>query len=547
MGVVKSIFTTVSGLYNNINPITLSGVNDVIVIKGKDGIFRCSPFQLRFSRLKFTSTRNQVHIIVNGKLTEINMTVTSQGDLLFEQEVIKDSVEYEKIIDYFQSYEICVFSITQDSIESVKKLDSNTQNFLNKLREENLKLRMFSKNFIKHKMDNTYEQLLRQYTKFYYMVGSPENYEYLIKNHKALLQSLECIGNKTALFPKVSFSVCMNIKIDKSYENVFDTFLVKDIENPENTVVKIENENGQIFFLSFVVFSRMYFEVILNKKRRASIMEFLEKEYNKSIGWNIFKTKKSLKRDVSFSLTLNSDELKLLNLNPGMNEVVFKISGMDRQLEASIFLWEESDKIIVSDIDGTITKSDVRGHLYNLVGKDWTHPGIAPLYSKIVKNGYKIIYLTSRPLGQSFSTKSYLKQISQDNYTLPDGPVIHNPDGVFEAIYKEVILKKPEEFKIACLQQIKSLFNGMNPYVAGFGNKITDVVTYKTLNIPTNRIYTVNELGQIQAEYTKTTVGTYHTINEFIDSIFPAINTYDSTVSDSVFNNFKWWRLHLSK
>ena len=38
-------------------------------------------------------------------------------------------------------------------------------------------------------------------------------------------------------------------------------------------------------------------------------------------------------------------------------------------------------------------------------------------------------------------------------------------------IYREVIEKKPEEFKISCLKDIQTLFPE-NPFFAGFGNKI---------------------------------------------------------------------------
>lgn len=176
------------------------------------------------------------------------------------------------------------------------------------------------------------------------------------------------------------------------------------------------------------------------------------------------------------------------------------------------------------------------------MGKDWTHSGIASLFTKLEKNGYKILYLTSRPIGQSTVTKKYLKQISQDSCKLPDGPVLHNPDGVFEAVITEMILRNPESFKINCLDEIRKLFTENTPFIAGFGNKITDVITYKSMNIPENRIYTINHMGQIQAEYSKSMVGTYHTINEFIDSIFPAINNMDSKSSDHEYSEFRWWR-----
>jgi len=550
MGVVNTIFSTVSGLYNNINPITLSGVNDVIVVKTKNGEMRCSPFQLRFSRLTFITSKNQVHIYVNGKLTDIDMTITSQGDLLFAHEVAKESVDYERVADYLQSNEAFILSILQNVLEATKRLGNDDQLHILKSRKTNLGFRLLSKNFMIHGKDNLYDNLAKQHSKFYYMLNTAENFAYILNNNKSLLAILENLMNSrqhrehdSCTGPSISYSVCMNTKIETSPDATFNSFQIKEIENPENTVVKLVGCNGQIFYFSFTLLSRLYFEILNSKSKAGKLVEFLEKEHNKCLGWNLFKMKKPLKRDVSFSLKLNSDELKSLNLNPGKNDVLFKISGINKHLEGTIYLWEETDKIIVSDVDGTITKSDVRGHIYTLVGKDWTHSGIASLFSKIVKNGYKIIYLTSRPLGQSTLTKKYLKQISQDSYNLPDGPILHNPDGVFNAVYKEVILRKPEDFKIDCLNEIRSLFEPLNPFVAGFGNRVTDVIAYKTMKIPDNRIYTINHLGQIQAEYSKSMVGTYHTINEFIDSIFPSLSTTNLNHSNHGYNEFSWWRV----
>ena len=44
----------------------------------------------------------------------------------------------------------------------------------------------------------------------------------------------------------------------------------------------------------------------------------------------------------------------------------------------------------VSDVDGTITKSDVLGHLAYIVGRDWTHSGVAHLFTNIEANGYQV-------------------------------------------------------------------------------------------------------------------------------------------------------------
>jgi phosphatidate phosphatase LPIN len=64
-------------------------------------------------------------------------------------------------------------------------------------------------------------------------------------------------------------------------------------------------------------------------------------------------------------------------------------------------LWDYSKKIIISDVDGTITKSDMLGHVLPLLKLDWSHKGIAKLYSAIERNGYQLLYLSSRPIGQA--------------------------------------------------------------------------------------------------------------------------------------------------
>jgi phosphatidate phosphatase LPIN len=62
-------------------------------------------------------------------------------------------------------------------------------------------------------------------------------------------------------------------------------------------------------------------------------------------------------------------------------------------------LFNHNTKIVISDVDGTITKSDVLGHVLPRFGHDWSHPGIAYLFNLISQNGYQILYLTARAIG----------------------------------------------------------------------------------------------------------------------------------------------------
>ena len=174
------------------------------------------------------------------------------------------------------------------------------------------------------------------------------------------------------------------------------------------------------------------------------------------------------------TLRLSSERLAEMKLKPGSNEVEFSVTtafqGTTR-CKCHIYLWSYTDKVVISDIDGTITKSDVLGHILPVIGRDWAQSGVAQLYTKIRNNGYQIIYLSARAIGQASITKDYLQSLKQGDVCLPDGPLFLNPDSLIHAFKREVIDRNPEEFKIRCLKDIQSLFDGKNPFFAGYGNR----------------------------------------------------------------------------
>jgi phosphatidate phosphatase PAH1 len=180
---------------------------------------------------------------------------------------------------------------------------------------------------------------------------------------------------------------------------------------------------------------------------------------------------KSLLYEKSHYLTC--EQLRGLNLRAGANTIKYSvISSLQgtTTIQSSIFLWNYNDKIIVSDIDGTITKSDILGQILPIIGRDWFHEGIADLFTSLEKNGYKILYLSARSICQYELTQSLLNNIKQSSKSLPKGPVLLNPINILDAFQVEVIEKKPDEFKIACLDNIKAIFARsliQNPFYAG--------------------------------------------------------------------------------
>ncbi|KAF9031796.1 LNS2-domain-containing protein [Hymenopellis radicata] len=243
------------------------------------------------------------------------------------------------------------------------------------------------------------------------------------------------------------------------------------------------------------------------------------------------------------TLRLTSDQLKALNLKPGSNTITFSLSMTGAIVcTARIFVWDSTDLVLVSDIDGTITKSDALGHVFAMVGRDWTHLGVAKLYTDICRNGYKIMYLTSRAIGQADATRDYLKNIKQNDYQLPEGPVIMSPDRLMASLHREVIMRKPEVFKMACLRDIQRLFGdaSRNPFYAGFGNRITDALSYRSVNVPSSRIFTIDSTGEVKLELLELAgyKSSYIHMTDLVDQMFPPIHRKWTPE----FTDFNYWK-----
>ncbi len=269
-------------------------------------------------------------------------------------------------------------------------------------------------------------------------------------------------------------------------------------------------------------------ENIANNENDDHLSKFLEEEHE-------IKYRKTTR--------LSSELIMKLNLQPGSNEIQYSVTTAlqgTTKITSNIFLWNYNDKIIVSDIDGTITKSDVLGQVLPIFGRDWSQAGVADLFTAIEQNQYKFMYLSARAIGQASLTRDLLRRINQDGFTLPEGPLLVTPSSLFTAFSKEVIEKKPEEFKISCLKDIQSLFPSHNPYYAGYGNKTSDVKSYKTVGIPESRIFTINPQGEVKHEVSGVFQSSYSKLCDYVDLIFPPITGSLETTPE--YDCFNYWR-----
>ena len=479
MNTLGKIVSGISSLFE-FNKATLSGALDVIVVESDNSFMVCNPFRVRFGKLKVLKSQSRnISITVNGVQSAIYMKLSPAGEGYFPvHDGLSPGLEEKKNISEQSSPSLPEWP-SDNSYESLGELNRNKP-----------------------------QQIL------------PKQGDYC---DDLIAGDEECDPEAEEREMIVEMSLCASLW-DQSDDNekIFNSKLVPYEEFQRNPWGIINNPN-LLIKLDHKVYTKdaalpMILSLIIYKQPLTPIIKPEKTAFNLSPDSRI---KPSY-------FTLSSDQLKSLNLKLGKNDVLYSVNtplqGV-QQIEGRIYLWKANSKIIISDIDGTITKSDVLGHLFTMIGKDWSHIGVAKLYDLIVKNGYKIMYLSSRAIGQANFTRDFLFSLKQDGVELPDGPLIISPDRLLKSFLREVVDKTPQKFKTSALCEIAGLFPlEMSPFYAGFGNRDTDAIAYRAAGVALDKIFVINPQGRIFVFNDNIYLESYTHMTEFINEIFPHLN-----------------------
>uniref|UniRef100_A0A8C6L2H3 phosphatidate phosphatase n=1 Tax=Nothobranchius furzeri TaxID=105023 RepID=A0A8C6L2H3_NOTFU len=393
----------------------------------------------------------------------------------------------------------------------------------------------------------------------------------------------ECLSDSPGDLPDVTLSLCggvgenSEISKEKFMEHIitYNEFAENPavIDNP-NLVVRIANRYYNWTLAAPLILCMQAFQKNLPKDtEEAWVKDKMPKKsgrwwfWRKSITKQVDEETKELNRAAAAlsptervqtegsvschsykkSLRLSSERISSLKLRDGPNDVTFSITTQYQgtcRCQGTIYLWNWDDKVIISDIDGTITKSDVFGQILPQLGKDWTHRGIAKLYNSVHENGYKFLYCSARAIGMADMTRGYLHWVNESGTLLPQGPLMLSPSSLFSAFHREIIEKKPEKFKIECLTDIKNLFYpNTHPFYAAFGNRENDVFAYKQVGVSVCRIFTVNPKGELILEQAKGNKTSYSRLSERVEHVFPLRSSqHNVTFSCPEFSSFSYWR-----
>lgn len=599
MQYVGRAFGTMSRTWSSINPATLSGAIDVIVIEQANGDLACSPFHVRFG--KFSMLRpsdKKVTFKVNNEIVHYSMKLGEEGDAFFvfsTESDVPDELKTSPVISPSSSPQSSEEQSLQEPDEfdlgehnnripkegilaPLEDLGSNNtgdieQTGLSRLGHEpwdtlsidtssNLvadtpKSHLLSSDVSDSTSQKTNHELLSDLNISQSSIDIEEARLSAIRRASELSKRLLTRDIPTHITDNGDVILDMRgYKSSDEAEQEAEAIVRRILSELDINPAELENLISSDSYGNIWIYaSEDSKEDAINRGSLSTNIDIFSNNNLNDLSKISLASVSNLEPEIKSStdsttthvktLRLTSEQLKSLNLQLGRNSISFSVNKGKATVSANLYFWKHSASVVISDIDGTITKSDALGHVLTIIGKDWTHPGVAKLYSDIYNNGFNILYLTSRSVGQADSTRDYLKKIEQNRHKLPLGPVILSPDRTMAALRREMIFRKPEVFKISCLRDLQNVFGkGSNPFYAGFGNRITDALSYQSVGIPPTRIFTINSYGEVYMKFLELTGyrSNYISMNDLVDHFFPPQSASLFQIKHLEFIDTLFWR-----
>ena len=67
-------------------------------------------------------------------------------------------------------------------------------------------------------------------------------------------------------------------------------------------------------------------------------------------------------------------------------------------VRAWLYMWHGHSRVVVFDVDGTITLNDGLGHVGNVLDQSFIHPGVCEFLCQLRARGYQPLFLTARAM-----------------------------------------------------------------------------------------------------------------------------------------------------
>jgi len=211
----------------------------------------------------------------------------------------------------------------------------------------------------------------------------------------------------------------------------------------------------------------------------------------------------------------------MMNLMPGRNTGLLKIMKPWREIwmrdvlvPFNIYFYSQAARFVAFDVDDTRTE---RKHGLMLPGWELYNrkTDAIELVDKLEKNGYHVVYLTSRPYTESQEIRSHLFESMRmiNGYSVPMGPLFMAPRAFKDAV--------TNVYKTMHLINFGELFYEQEDVFRGaYGHVDNDVDVYMESGIKANFTYLIDNDGKMYNLDTKEETS-YREQADVIDIIYP--------------------------
>jgi phosphatidate phosphatase PAH1 len=228
------------------------------------------------------------------------------------------------------------------------------------------------------------------------------------------------------------------------------------------------------------------------------------------------------------------EDLEDLELRDGLNELGFSVSSApNTRFTAELWVWPADVAIVLCDIDGTITRSDILGYGAHKLGFDAAHSGVSEAFQAIERQGYRTVYVSARPITKAAKTREMLAMVGRQEggFEMPRGPLITTSERSLAALVRSFRRRGggADDFKVGALNDIASAFEvggrRLRPRVfyGGFGNRATDAQAYSSAGVPKNRIFIIDERSRLSLRETRELFDSYAELLSEIPRFFPPV------------------------
>lgn len=159
-------------------------------------------------------------------------------------------------------------------------------------------------------------------------------------------------------------------------------------------------------------------------------------------------------------------------LGLGRHRIRLVVSGDQSATEVFLEILAQDTQLFVSDVDGTLTTSELIEGVASILGTlPPAHPGAAALFQSLTKKGYRPLYLTARSTNLVQRTRDFVhsKKFPAGVIQTSSAPTF-GISGAKAAAYKSEVLQGLEDrgFRIAY----------------GFGNRAVDAEAFANASLP---------------------------------------------------------------